>query len=230
MKQPLIILATMAMLSGCMPTVASVTKDVNKPAVDQALATPMPDTSKSGSLWASGDNQYFSDPKARHVGDMVTVLVSESASAVRKLGTDKSRSSSRKTSINAFLGYEKSLAAKNPNFTPSTAIDLSNDNSFKGSGDTSNSDTLTATVTAVVTKLYPNGNMEIRGRRQVTINQEPQELVFTGVIRPMDVAPDNTIPSSKVAQAQISYGGGGELATVTHEGWFSRTLDMIWPF
>jgi flagellar L-ring protein precursor FlgH len=230
MKQPLIILAAMAMLSGCMPTVASVTKDVNKPAVDEALQTPMPDTTKTGSLWAAGNNEFFSDPKARHVGDMVTVLVSESASATRKLGTDKSRKSSRSTSINAFLGYEKSLAAKNPNFTPSTAVDLSNDNTFSGAGDTSNSDTLTAQVTAVVTKVYPNGNMEIRGRRQLTINQQPQQIVFTGIIRPMDIAPDNTIPSSKVAQAQISYGGGGELASVTHEGWLSRTLDMIWPF
>jgi len=223
MKQPLIILAAMAMLSGCMPTVASVTKDVNKPAVDQALQTPMPNTDSTGSLWASGNNQFFADPKARHVGDMVTVLVSESASAVRTLGTDKSRKSSRSTGVNAFLGASAAQLAKG-------SVDLSNNNTFSGSGDTSNSDTLTATVTAVVTKVYPNGNMEIRGRRQVTINQEPQQLVFTGVIRPMDVGLDNTIPSSKVAQAQISYGGGGELATVTHEGWVSRTLDMIWPF
>lgn len=223
MKQPLIILAAMAMLSGCMPTVASVTKDVNKPVVDESLQNPMPDAAKTGSLWAKGDNEFFADPKARRVGDVVTVLVSESASAVRKLGTDKSRSSSRKTGVSAFLGANASQLGKG-------SVDLSNDNSFSGSGDTSNSDTLTATVSAVVTRVYPNGNMEIRGRRQVTINQMPQELVFTGVIRPMDVAPDNTIPSSKVAQAQISYGGGGELATVAHEGWFSRTLDMIWPF
>jgi len=230
MRYATVLLAALALLSGCMPTVASITKDTNKPVVDKALATPLSDASDTGSLWSDGSPRYFTDPKARQVGDMVTVLVSESASATRKLGTDKSKASSTKTSINAFLGYGKSLAAMNPNFNPSTAVDLSNSHSFAGSGDTSNSDTLTAQVTAVVTKVYPNGNMQIMGRRQVTINQEPQELVFTGIIRPMDIASDNTIPSSKVAQAQISYGGGGELATVTHEGWLSRTLEMIWPF
>jgi len=157
-------------------------------------------------------------------------LVSENASATRNLGTKKNKKSAHKTSVTAALGYETSLAAKNPNFKPSTALDLSNDKSFDGSGSTTNSDTLTASVTSVVTEVFPNGNLRIVGRRQLTINNQPQALTFSGVIRPLDIASGNTIPSSKVAQAVISYGGGGDLASVAHEGWLGQTLDVIWPF
>ena len=216
-------------LSGCMPGVYQVTHDKHADEVEKALSQPMPNAASTGSLWA-GNKGLFTDAKAREVGDLLTILVSEKTNATRSLGTKKTRKSSHKTSLNAVLGYETSLANKNPNFKPGAALDVSNDKSFDGSGSTNNSDTLTASVTAVVTRVYPNGNMRIRGRRQVTINQQPQELTFTGVVRPNDIAPDNTISSSKVAQAVISYGGGGELATVAHEGWFARTLDQIWPF
>jgi flagellar L-ring protein precursor FlgH len=192
------------------------------------LNHPMMDVS-AGSLWA-GSGSMFDDAKAHQVGDLITINVSESASATRNLGTSKSKDASHTTSLSAVLGFETSLANKNPNFSPSSALDIGDSKSFTGSGSTNNSDTLTASVTAVVTKVYPNGNMEVVGRRQLTINQEPQELTFSGIVRPTDIAPDNTISSSKVAQVKISYGSGGELATVTHEGWFSRTLDQIWPF
>lgn len=217
------------LLSACMPSMSSVTHDKNAGKVQKALNRPMPDANKTGSLWA-GNVSLFEDAKARQVGDLIIVLVSEKASATRSLGTKKDKKSSRTTSLSALLGYETSLSDKNPNFKPSSAIDLNDTKSFDGSGSTNNSDTLTASITSVVTKLYPNGNMEITGRRQVTINHQPQELTFSGVIRPTDIDPDNTIPSSKVALAVISYGGGGELATVAHEGWLSQALDQIWPF
>jgi len=216
--------------SACTPTAHSITQDANLELVEQAMRSPKADHTETGSLWNNTGATMFTDPKAHTVGDLVTVLVSENASATRQLGTDKSKSSSHKTAITAALGYEASLAAKNPNFNPSTALDLSNSKTFNGAGKTTNSDTLTASVTSVVTEVFPNGNMRIAGRRQVTINNQPQALTFTGVIRSFDVTSGNTIPSSKVAQAIISYGGGGDLASVTHEGWLGQTLDTIWPF
>lgn len=226
----LMMIALMLGLSACMPTEHSVLQDKNHDTVEQAMQAPRQDNLQTGSLWKNTGATMFTDPKAAHVGDLVTVLVQENASATRQLDMSKSKASSRQTAVNAFLGYEKSLAAKNTNFTPSSAVNMSDSNSFNGQGATSNSDTLTASVTAVVTEVFPNGNLRIAGRREVTINQQPQELTFAGVIRPSDIAPDNTIPSAKVAQAKISYGGGGELASVAHQGWFGRTLDMIWPF
>jgi len=218
------------LLAGCMPRAdarldAQVEKDVNT-----ALNMPEPDNSSTGSLWGNGGMGLLSDPKATRVGDLITVLVSENAKATRSLGSKQSKSSARKTGVSAMLGYETSLSTKNPNFKPATAVDLTSSKNFDGSGSTNNSDTLTASVTSVVTKVFPNGNMYIVGKRKLTINQEPQEISFSGVIRPIDIASDNSIPSAKVAQAKISYGGTGSLATVAHEGWLSKTLEQIWPF
>ncbi|MDX8403845.1 MAG: flagellar basal body L-ring protein FlgH [Mariprofundaceae bacterium] len=217
------------LMAGCMPTARSVTQDVNRNLIEQAMETPRQNNTESGSLWNNSGSKMFTDPRARDVGDLITILVVESASATRSLGTKKSKSSSRKTGLDAFLGAETNIFPK-AGITPSAAVDISDSKNFDGSGSTTNSDTLQASVTAVVTKVYPNGNMKILGRRQVTINHQPQELSFSGIVRPLDISPDNTITSAKVAQAVISYGGGGELATVAHEGWLGRTLDQVWPF
>jgi len=229
-QQCIVLGSLLALLGACAPTASSITRDVNLDLVEQAMKAPRVNHTESGSLWNNTGATIFADPKANAVGDLVTVLVSEKASATRNLGTKKSKKSSHKTSVTAALGYETSLAAKNPNFKPSTALDLSNGKNFDGSGQTTNSDTLTASVTSVVTEVFPNGNLRIIGRRQLTINNQPQALTFSGVIRPVDISSGNTIPSSKVAQAIISYGGGGDLASVAHEGWFGQTLDVIWPF
>jgi flagellar L-ring protein precursor FlgH len=214
--------------SGCMPAAKTVTEDLNKPTVQRALNAPTPDTTTTGSLWAGGGSGLLSDPKAARVGDLVTVLVQESASATRSLGTKKSKKSDRASGLTASIDYGSALA--NKSVSPKADIGMTNSKNFDGSGSTSNSDTLTASVTSVVTYVYPNGNMYIIGRRELTINQQPQEISFSGIIRPNDISPANTIPSSKVAQAKISYGSGGELASVTHEGWLSQALDQIWPF
>ncbi|MDX8412631.1 MAG: flagellar basal body L-ring protein FlgH [Mariprofundales bacterium] len=225
------LMMAMALVTGCMPRASSVTEDNAKPVVDKAMRAPLMAHTEGGSLWNNSGSKLFTDPKASRVGDLVTVLVSEKASATRSLGTKKDRASSNKTGVNAAFGLSTSLfSKKNPNFQPSTALDLSNTKSFAGSGSTNNSDTLTASVTAVVIEVFPNGNLRIQGRRQVTINQQPQELTFSGVVRPQDIASNNTITSAKVAQAVISYGGGGELASVAHEGWLGQTLDAVWPF
>jgi len=224
-----VLLGGCMLLAACMPTAYSVSHDKHAGEVELSLNQQLPDATRTGSLW-SGNRGLFTDAKAGQVGDLLTILVSESTNATRSLGTQKSRSSAHTTQLNAMLGYEQSLAAKNTNFQPGAALDIANSKTFDGSGSTNNSDTLTASVTAVVTGVYPNGNMKVRGRRQVTINHQPQELTFEGVVRPNDIAPDNTISSSKVAQAVISYGGGGELASVAHEGWAGRTLDQVWPF
>ncbi len=228
MKRALAWLAIAAMSAGCMPSVKKVTTDPRHDEVEAALNAAADAPHSRGSLWTDGGSGMFSDAKAHRVGDLVTVLVVENAKATRKLGMKKSKKSGRDLSGSFSLDYGN--AKKNASVNPTTKLAIGNSKTFDGSGSTTNSDTLTASVTSVVTRVYPNGNMRIVGRRLVSINHQPQVLTFTGVIRPNDIGPDNTIPSSKVAQAEISYGGGGELATVAHEGWLSRTLDQIWPF
>jgi len=223
----LLLLASIA-LTGCMPRADKAASEKQKKKVEQALSTPIPDTSSAGSLWANGGSGLLSDPKAARIGDLITVLVSENAKATRSLGSKQSKASDRKSGFTANLKYGGSLG--NADVNPSGDLGMTNSKTFDGSGSTNNSDTLTASVTSVVMHVYPNGNMRIVGKRLLNVNHEPQEIIFAGVIRPIDIAPDNTIPSSKVAQAYISYGGTGTLATVAHEGWLSQTLDQVWPF
>jgi flagellar L-ring protein precursor FlgH len=232
----ILILGLLTFLSGCMPSAKMVTTDINKDKVAAALQAPLPDPSQTGSLWTGSSPLLFTDAKAHNVGDLITVLVMERASATRKLGTKKSKKSSRKTDLSQTFGFAeglKILIDKNKAISPldpKLGVDMSDASNFDGSGSTNNSDTLTASVTAVVTQVFPNGNMEITGRRQVSINHQPQALVFTGIIRSIDISSDNTITSAKVAQAMISYGSGGELAEVAHQGWLARSLNEVWPF
>ena len=214
-------------LSACTPSKTLVTTDKNKPIIDFALGQHQQSNTQSGSLWNNSGSTMFTDPKAHQVGDLVMVLVQETASATRSLGTKKSRKSKHSSSLKALFGLEKSIA---PNFDPALAMDTNNNKSFTGSGETTNSDSLVASVTAVVTEVYPNGNMKIIGRREVSINQQPQALTFSGVIRPSDISANNTIVSAQVAQAKVSYGSGGSLAAMTDEGWLGQSLDVIWPF
>jgi len=223
------LLGAIFVLAGCMPRTAEIERDPHADEVERALASARAQVSTTGSLWSGGAG-LLADPKASHVGDLVTVLIREDARAKRSVDMTKDKKSSHSTGINAFLGLEKALAAKNKNFTPSAALDVVDQRSFKGAGGTASSDQLIAAVTAVITKVYPNGTMRIVGRKLVTINHQPQVIRFTGIIRRSDIGPDNTIPSSKVAQAEIFYGGGGELAAGVHEGWLSRTLEQLWPF
>ncbi|MDQ6992434.1 MAG: flagellar basal body L-ring protein FlgH [Mariprofundus sp.] len=215
-------------LAGCMPHIDKATDDSHKISVEQALNTPTENTSHSGSLWGGGGAGLLADSKASRIGDLVTVLISENAKATRSLDSKQSKSSARDTGLTAAINYGG--ATGNASVTPNGTIGMTNSKTFNGAGSTNNSDTLTASVTSVVTEVFPNGNMRIVGKRQLVINHEPQQITFSGVIRPVDIAPNNTITSSKVAQADISYGGTGALANTAHEGWLSQTLDIVWPF
>jgi len=214
-------------ISGCTPSMKAISTDKNKPIVEAALDTAPPSVAVNGNLWGGTSSNMFSDPKGTNVGDLVTILVSEKSSATRTLGTKKDRSSTLDASINTAFGLELGIA-KNPNLTPTAGI--SSKKSFAGSGSTNNSDVFTTSLTATITKVFRSGNLEVRGRKMLIINQQPQAITFVGIIRPVDIQANNTITSDKVAQAVISYGGGGELATVAHEGWLSNTLEQIWPF
>ena len=223
------LLATsMVFVSGCMPRVDTQANEQQKQQVDEALDSLMPDTTQTGSLWGNGGAGFLSDSKAARVGDLVTVVISENAKATRSLASKQSKSSDRSTGLSGNMKFTGNQRTSSVNSTGD--IGMTNSKTFNGSGSTNNSDTLTANVTSVVVHVYPNGNMRVVGKRLLNVNHEPQEITFSGVIRPTDIAADNTIPSAKVAQVRINYGSTGALAAVTQEGWLSKTLDQVWPF
>lgn len=183
-----------------------------------------------GSLF-TGENRrslLFVDRKAHLVNDVVTIRITEAASASGEATTATDRASSVSGSLEGLFGFEKTLRRNGVN--PAAAVAAKLDNAFDGSGATSRKNSFTATITAVVREVFPNGNLYIEGTKEVVINNERQYILISGVIRPEDIGPDNSIPSSLIADARVEYSGRGVLADKQRPGWLGRVLDFVWPF
>lgn len=186
---------------------------------------------ESGSLWNQNNGSMFTDRKAQRVGDIVTVLISESSSATKEASTSTSRSTDMSASIPNFFGLENDDVWNGYN-----PIDLSNlvnaefSNGFDGSGSTTRQEDLTASLTTQVVGKYPNGQLKIRGGKEVMVNSEVQMIYLTGIVRPVDITAANTISSYKILNARISYTGKGSISDKQSPGWAMRILDNIWPF
>ena len=201
--------------------------------VIRAYPTPPPAPPRTpGSLWSDDAplGLLFVDQKARTVGDLLTISIIEVASASKQATTQTSRASSINASIEAFLGFEKALQESNPRLNPSKAIAGSLANNFNGNGTTARSGRVTATITAVVTEVLPNGNLVIEGSREITVNHERELIVLSGVVRPKDISPGNTVLSTALGQAKVAYYGSGIIAEKQRPGWLARILDVVWPF
>ncbi|HXF75586.1 MAG TPA: flagellar basal body L-ring protein FlgH [Methylomirabilota bacterium] len=209
------------------PTEAEMAKEVARLSQTETQ-TPNAQPASRGSLWPAGDQVFFySDKKALRVGDIITVRIVESAEASNTADTDLSRNSSANAGLSAFFGKKKFLGL----FKLDEELLKSNaENSHKGSGSTTRSGQLTATMTAVVREVLPNGNLVIQGTREVLVNHEQQFITLTGVVRPLDISRDNVVLSTQLADANISIGGLGVVADKQRSGWGTWIFDWIWPF
>jgi flagellar L-ring protein FlgH len=191
-----------------------------------------------GSLWQDGGplSELFINPKARSIGDIVTIKIVESSSASNRATTNTGRSSSLSMGIDNLFGlegrYDKSSpTSKSPHpfFNPFARANGDLSSTFDGSGTTTRSGDLTAYITARITKVLPNGNLEIVGTREVTVNSEEQTIALSGIIRPRDISPDNIILSTYISDAKIAYSGSGIINDRQRPGWMARILDWVWP-
>ena len=172
----------------------------------------------------------MTDPRAQRVNDLVIIQIDERASAQRDTSTEVGRDDSYNSQITSFLGLLKQLEEDNPRFDGSAAINFLHQSSFKGEGSTTRNDRFEATVPALVRKVLANGSMFVEGHRVVLVNNEEHHFYISGVIRPEDIDGTGMVSSSKMADAQIEFVGRGDLTSGTAKGWFSRALDVIWPF
>jgi flagellar L-ring protein precursor FlgH len=181
-----------------------------------------------GSLWPADDHVFFyGDKKALRVGDIITVRIIESAQASNTADTDLSRNSSIKAGLSTFFGKKKFL---NLFKLDEDLLAASAQNAHQGSGSTTRSGQLTATMTAVVREVLPNGNLVVQGTREVLVNHEQQFITLTGIVRPLDVDRDNVVLSTQLADASITIGGLGVVADKQRSGWGTWLFDFIWPF
>ncbi len=189
-----------------------------------------PEEQEEGSLWSKSNKSIFSDRKAMNVGDIVTVIIAEQASATKEASTVTDRTTSMSASVPNFFGLE------NKDFWTDNEIDLSNlvnadfKNGFNGAGSTSRKEDLSAFLTTQVVGRYPNGQLKIRGGKEVMVNNEVQIIYLTGIIRPVDITAANTVNSTKILNARISYTGKGAISDKQKPGWAMRVLDNVWPF
>jgi len=184
-----------------------------------------------GSLWPGEQHSLFADHKARTVGDVVTITISEKASASKSASTSTDRTSSMTAGIPHLFGLENSsFIANNPNIDITKLVEANYANKFSGAGTTVRKEDLVASLTAQVVDVYPNGNLKIRGGKEVKVNNETQIIYMTGIIRPVDIMANNTVDSKHVLNAKISYTGKGIISDKQKPGWLMRALDNIWPF
>lgn len=228
MRVLLPIICCSLLLAACAPTQTPIIA-IQEPLEEIHAAEPV--HQEAGSLWQESNRSMFSDRKARDVGDIVTVIISETASASKQASTSTARNSSISAAIPNLFGLENGSA-----FTGDKPIDLNSlvsadfGNGFDGSGSTTRKEDLKAYLTTQVVGRYPNGQLKIRGGKEVMVNSEVQIIYLTGIIRPVDITAANTVSSAKILNARISYTGKGAISDKQKPGWGTRILDNVWPF
>ncbi|MFN7142299.1 MAG: flagellar basal body L-ring protein FlgH [Myxococcota bacterium] len=200
------------------------------PAVE--VVTPPRVAAPTGSLWSEAEARALigMDGNARRVGDLITVHVADTSSTTLGADTSTSRAGKSAYGIDALLGLETSIPAANPNMGGKIALGGSSESTMDGQGRTSRQGTLAATLTCQVVAVLPNGNLRIRGTKQIRVNRETQYLTLDGVVRPRDILVDNTVRSDLIAEARIEFTGAGVLADKQGPGWGTRLADTVWPF
>ncbi len=175
---------------------------------------------------AAATFDLFMDLRARQVGDILTVMLVERTNASKESSTSTSKDSSIDTGMPIFGGQ---IPTHNGNPILNNEVEASR--SFDGQADSSQSNRLDGSITVTVAGRLPNGNLLVRGEKLITINQGQEFIRLQGIVRPVDIGPQNTVPSTKVADAQISYSGKGTLADSNRPGWISRFFNSPWfPF
>lgn len=230
MKRLSLILAALAIFSGCASTPEMVKHD---PAF--APARPVParmNMSNPGSLFQTGAGNLYTDSKAYRVGDILTVALSESTNATKSAATTTAKTNAVDISNPTIMGSDVSF--NKPNALGGGQGDLSlamnSDTSFSGEGESSQSNSLSGNITVSVVEVLANGYLVVRGEKILSLNQGDEFVRLSGIVRPEDVNTSNTVQSSKIANAQIIYGGSGTLNDANREGWLSNFLKKIWPF
>ncbi len=186
---------------------------------------PVAQETVTGSTFnAAYAQNLYSDIKAHRVGDLITINLVESTQANKQAKNELKKNNSNNISANALMGYQ------NP-FDGAFGVDLSSANNFKGEAKVNQNNSLFGAISVNVVQVLPNGNLVVRGEKWLTINAGEEYIRVTGIIRPQDVASDNSIESTRVANARIQYSGEGATQASQRQGWLARFFQSpIWPF
>jgi len=224
---PLYLLLTLFALNGCGPDKkVRPTQQALDEYIREAHARQKAELHSPGSLFnQSGPGRdLYGDFRAHNIDDIVTIRVYESTNALSSANASSASKTKVDSSINALGGLEKHVGEL------SNLADSKSERSFSGKGSTDRQTTLSTTVTARVVDVLPNGNLVVKGVREVKINNENQIITLTGVVRPSDISPKNEVPSTAVADLQVYVEGKGTVSKSIRSGWLFRLLMGLLPF
>ena len=225
----ILFLAVLGMAGGCSTYVEDRASEAFEPVFPTISLSP--DTrQKTGAIYQADQGGLFSkDRRARKVGDILTVDFNEVFAATKAQTAASAKSDSFDLTLpvalpNILTGGLAAAGDANNSLTSGTT------QSFSGSGNAAQSNSLTGRLSVTVVRIFDNGNLGILGQKELTLNNGKEYIRVSGIVRQEDISAENTVPSNRLADAQISYTGAGDLADSSKKGWLSRAMRTISPF
>lgn len=209
--------AALFALSGCADTAF---RTVGPIAPAYAAAAPA-DAAPSASLFlADRFIALASDNRARRVGDLLTIRLTERTTARKSATADSKRDGSAALTLPSAVPFS---------YLPKGLLSGGSTSSFKGSGSATQDNLLSGEISVTVARILPSGVLMVAGEKRVTLNRGEEQVQLTGMVRDVDIGPDNSVASTRVADARIRYSGSGELADATRQGWLARFFAKVSP-
>jgi flagellar L-ring protein precursor FlgH len=190
------------------------------------------DPGVTSSLWRASmrRNNLFQDDRAWQPYDLVTIIIEENTQGQKEADTEIITTSSVLAAIENFLGFEADVTQSNPDIDLANLINATSTSNYRGEGDTSRRGTMQARLSAMVVEVLPGGVLRIEGEKIISINNEEEVLVISGLVRPRDVNSNNEVSSVKVAQMRVDLFGKGAVASAQTGGWLGNIFRSFWPF
>jgi len=185
---------------------------------------------ENGSLYAEGAPGLFEDAVASRVGDILVIKIDEKDLASHQADTKLDKSDDTSYGMPAAFGFAAALKAKYPDVDPAKLFATNSSQKFSGNGAVERKSQVTATLPVRVKQILPSGDLFIEGTKVVMVGNEEKHIYLSGIVRRIDIAEDNTVPSSRIADAEIEYTGRGDISDTQRRGWLGRTISKIWPF
>jgi flagellar L-ring protein precursor FlgH len=218
---------------GAQPTLSAIADPTAQPGY-RPVRLPMPEVQPvsyaPNSLWRTGSRAFFKDQRAARIGDLVTVKVNVTDKANLNNETKRSRSNTEGFGLPNAFGLESNAGVKAAGIAADKLLNATSNTSSDGAGSVQRAEQVTTNVAAIVTQVLPNGNLVVEGKQEIRVNFEVRELIVAGVIRPEDIESDNTIDSTKIAEARIAYGGRGQITDVQQPRYGQQLVDILLPF
>ncbi len=228
MIRPLALFAlTAALAAGCSSHIASYHPKHRTLDAGQFGARSKP---SGGSLYAEGTPGLFEDHSASRIGDILVIKIDEKDVASHQADTQLNKSDATNYGLPAAFGLMSALKSKYPDLDPAKLFSSSSEQKFTGAGAVKREGTVTAVLPVRVVQIMPSGDLFVEGTKVVMVGAEEHHIYVSGLVRRVDIADDDSVPSSRIADAEIEYTGRGDISDTQRRGWLARTISKLWPF